>query len=68
MNCLGQTFRDSLYINNTKDMALCSPKTGLGRKIKTEVADNPDQYSLIYLPNPVIVPGGRFREIYYWDR
>ena len=40
----------------------------LCRKIKTEVADNPDQYSLIYLPNPVIVPGGRFREIYYWDR
>ena len=22
---------------------------------------------MIYLPNPVIVPGGRFREIYYWD-
>ena len=40
----------------------------LCRKIKNEVADNPDQYSLIYLPNPVIVPGGRFREIYYWDR
>ncbi|WP_207429649.1 alpha,alpha-trehalase TreF [Pedobacter sp. SYSU D00535] len=27
-----------------------------------------DQYSsLINLPNPYIVPGGRFREIYYWD-
>ena len=23
--------------------------------------------SLISLPNPYIVPGGRFREIYYWD-
>ena len=23
--------------------------------------------SLIALPNPYIVPGGRFREIYYWD-
>ncbi|HEV2832956.1 MAG TPA: trehalase family glycosidase, partial [Hanamia sp.] len=23
--------------------------------------------SLIPLPNPYIVPGGRFREIYYWD-
>lgn len=31
----------------------------------------PDQYnawsSLIALPHPYIVPGGRFREIYYWD-
>lgn len=30
---------------------------------------NPDQGSgsLIALPHPYIVPGGRFREIYYWD-
>lgn len=28
--------------------------------------DNPDS-SLISLPKPYIVPGGRFREIYYWD-
>lgn len=27
----------------------------------------PDSGSLITLPNPYIVPGGRFREIYYWD-
>jgi alpha,alpha-trehalase len=26
-----------------------------------------DSGSLIALPNPYIVPGGRFREIYYWD-
>ena len=25
------------------------------------------QSSLIPLPNPYVVPGGRFREIYYWD-
>ncbi len=25
------------------------------------------QSSLLPLPNPYIVPGGRFREIYYWD-
>lgn len=24
-------------------------------------------YSIIHVPNPVIVPGGRFREFYYWD-
>ncbi|XP_040181405.1 trehalase isoform X2 [Rana temporaria] len=39
----------------------------LGRKIKEEVKTQPDRYSLIYVPNPLIVPGGRFREFYYWD-
>lgn len=28
---------------------------------------NPDLYSIIHVKNPVIVPGGRFREFYYWD-
>ena len=36
-------------------------------QIKAEVEENPDQYSLIYMENPFIVPGGRFREMYYWD-
>ena len=39
----------------------------LGRKIHLNVRNNPDQYSLIYLSNPFVVPGGRFRECYYWD-
>ncbi|XP_034249125.1 trehalase-like isoform X2 [Thrips palmi] len=39
----------------------------LGRKMKTDVRDNPQLYSLMYVPNGFIVPGGRFREIYYWD-
>ncbi len=31
-------------------------------------ADKPEEgSSLIALPKPYIVPGGRFREIYYWD-
>ncbi|MDQ3139083.1 MAG: alpha,alpha-trehalase TreF [Gemmatimonadota bacterium] len=31
-------------------------------------ADAPTPYSsLIPLPNPYVVPGGRFREVYYWD-
>ena len=29
--------------------------------------DDQRHSSLIALPNPYIVPGGRFREIYYWD-
>ncbi|CAG2066319.1 unnamed protein product [Timema podura] len=39
----------------------------LGRKIKEDVRDNQEQYSMIYVPNPLIIPGGRFREFYYWD-
>lgn len=30
-------------------------------------ADEVESGTLIPLPNPYIVPGGRFREIYYWD-
>lgn len=39
----------------------------LGRKIKDEVKENNDLYSIVYVKNLVIVPGGRFREFYYWD-
>ena len=39
----------------------------LGRKVNKTVLDNQDKFSLVFLPNPVVVPGGRFREIYYWD-
>ena len=34
----------------------------------TRPADTPDPHSsLIPLPGPYVVPGGRFREVYYWD-
>lgn len=39
----------------------------LGRKMREDVKINEDLYSIIYVPHPVIVPGGRFREFYYWD-
>ncbi|CAG4962138.1 unnamed protein product [Colias eurytheme] len=39
----------------------------LGRKMKEDVKLNQDLYSIIYVDNPFIVPGGRFREFYYWD-
>lgn len=39
----------------------------LGRKVSTDVRDNASLYSQIYVPNPFIVPGGRFTELYYWD-
>jgi len=35
----------------------------LRREPDTQVAGS----SLLALPNPYIVPGGRFREVYYWD-
>uniref|UniRef100_A0A1B6FTE3 Trehalase n=1 Tax=Cuerna arida TaxID=1464854 RepID=A0A1B6FTE3_9HEMI len=39
----------------------------LSRKVKADVKVNPGLYSLLYVPNGFIVPGGRFRELYYWD-
>ncbi|XP_055009132.1 trehalase-like isoform X2 [Boleophthalmus pectinirostris] len=39
----------------------------LGKKIRDSVKDHAELYSQIYTPYPVVVPGGRFRELYYWD-
>ncbi|KAL0840923.1 hypothetical protein ABMA28_014720 [Loxostege sticticalis] len=39
----------------------------LGRKIKPHVFEKPERFSLIPMPNGFIIPGGRFKEIYYWD-
>ncbi|XP_053689119.1 trehalase isoform X2 [Sabethes cyaneus] len=39
----------------------------LGRKMIDDVEINSEQYSIIPVKHPVIVPGGRFREFYYWD-
>ncbi|XP_026173726.1 trehalase [Mastacembelus armatus] len=39
----------------------------LGRKVRADVQDHSELYSQIYTPHPVVVPGGRFRELYYWD-
>lgn len=35
-------------------------------QIRVGVKDHPDRYSQIFTPHPVIIPGGRFRELYYW--
>lgn len=39
----------------------------LARKVRPEVKQHQERYSLISVPNGFIVPGGRFREFYYWD-
>lgn len=39
----------------------------LTKKVVDDVRDNPNLYSILYVPHPTVVPGGRFREFYYWD-
>lgn len=39
----------------------------LCRRVKDDVRINQNRYSLLYVPNNFIIPGGRFREFYYWD-
>eukprot|EP00903_Cladosiphon_okamuranus_P020327 g18650.t1 len=39
----------------------------LVRKNVADVAANPQRHSLLPRTHPVVVPGGRFRESYYWD-
>ncbi|KAI4376129.1 hypothetical protein MLD38_013920 [Melastoma candidum] len=39
----------------------------LSRRVSGSVAARPDLHTLISLPEPVIIPGSRFREVYYWD-
>ncbi|XP_076656775.1 trehalase [Halictus rubicundus] len=39
----------------------------LAKKMTKDVAENPSRHSLIYVKNGFIIPGGRFKEFYYWD-
>lgn len=39
----------------------------LWKVLQRSPADEPANSTLLPLPNPYIVPGGRFREVYYWD-
>ncbi|XP_067216619.1 trehalase isoform X2 [Linepithema humile] len=39
----------------------------LARKINKDLIINPQRHSLIYVNNTFIIPGGRFKELYYWD-
>jgi alpha,alpha-trehalase len=40
---------------------------GLWKHLTRSTATAPRYSSLLALPDPYVVPGGRFREIYYWD-
>ncbi|KAK3030631.1 hypothetical protein RJ639_035835, partial [Escallonia herrerae] len=39
----------------------------LSRKVSDRVLQRPELHTLLPLPKPVIIPGSRFREVYYWD-
>ncbi|GMQ05918.1 hypothetical protein CsSME_00050731 [Camellia sinensis var. sinensis] len=39
----------------------------LSRKVSDRVLDRPEFHTLLPLTKPVIIPGSRFREVYYWD-
>ncbi|WP_170975338.1 alpha,alpha-trehalase TreF [Martelella alba] len=40
---------------------------GLWQVLIRQPDEHPEQSSLLPLPEPYVVPGGRFGEIYYWD-
>jgi len=56
---------DPHYRQFARDLHLRWPN--LSRRVAEKVHSNPENYSLIALPKAFIVPGGRFRELYYWD-
>ncbi|KAL9439643.1 hypothetical protein AB3S75_025161 [Citrus x aurantiifolia] len=39
----------------------------LSRRVSGSVLDRPEFHTLLPLPRPFVVPGSRFREVYYWD-
>ena len=56
----------SAYQTNTADDAATHIK-GLWKTLKRNADTPKNGSSLLPLPGSYIVPGGRFREIYYWD-
>jgi alpha,alpha-trehalase len=53
------------YITREKDVVMHIKN--LWTVLRRDVDSVVNGSSLLALPNPYIVPGGRFREIYYWD-
>ncbi|KAG8084106.1 hypothetical protein GUJ93_ZPchr0010g8488 [Zizania palustris] len=39
----------------------------LARRVAPDVVARPDRHTILPLPGRVVVPGSRFREVYYWD-
>jgi len=54
-------------VENTKNKPVVAHINELWTTLLRTPAQNTPNSSLLNLPYPYIVPGGRFREIYYWD-
>ncbi|MBU2880526.1 alpha,alpha-trehalase TreF [Psychrosphaera sp. B3R10] len=63
----------NFIIPDTLEITIDSPSTDINQQIEKlwlaleKPADKLTNTSLLPLANPYVVPGGRFREIYYWD-
>ncbi len=36
-------------------------------QLPPRVRDSPELFTMLWVPNSFVVPGARFREVYYWD-
>lgn len=39
----------------------------LSRQLSPGVLTHPERHTMLWVPHPVVIPGARFREVYYWD-
>jgi alpha,alpha-trehalase len=53
--------------SNPRQLGLVEHIDGLWNELTRDTPRVPDWSSLLPLPQPYVVPGGRFRELYYWD-
>jgi alpha,alpha-trehalase len=51
----------------TQQLSLVAHIDGLWSQLTRSAVHAPAYSSLLPLPAPYVIPGGRFREIYYWD-
>jgi len=65
---------DPAFIDDVEDKAfkdLALEMNGIWRNLTRKITKSKEEIeeksSLIYLEHPFVVPGGRFREVYYWD-
>eukprot|EP00090_Calanus_glacialis_P007349 TRINITY_DN15795_c0_g1_i1.p1 TRINITY_DN15795_c0_g1~~TRINITY_DN15795_c0_g1_i1.p1 ORF type:complete len:576 (-),score=166.82 TRINITY_DN15795_c0_g1_i1:129-1856(-) len=62
-------FIENIEDENFKNLAVEMNEIwkNLTKKITKSQMEIEEKSSLIYLEHPFVVPGGRFREVYYWD-
>jgi len=57
----------SIRSDDTEIQTFCQEIHRLWKLLGRKGGDGTERETLLALPNPAIVPGGRFREVYYWD-